>query len=83
MLDTYSGPLKIVLVVMFIFLLFFVYTTVVAANKYHKVRRALKNSEIVCEPVKIDNDYFCSTSILINVHGVDDTFSVDKVGIDE
>jgi hypothetical protein len=59
--------------------LFFIYTTVIAANKYHKMKIALKNSDIVCEPVKIDDEYYCSTSILVNIHGVDDTFSTSKV----
>lgn len=83
MSDEHSRSLTVALVIVSICLLLFVYLTAAILDKYNNVRRALKNSEIVCEPVKVNNDYFCSTTILVNVHGVDDTFSIDKVDIDE
>lgn len=40
---------------------------------------ALKNSNIVCEPVKVDDKYYCGTKRVFVTNGVEHTVEVDKL----
>lgn len=47
-------------------------------NREQRMQEALKNSNIVCEPVKIDGKYYCGTKRVFITNGVEHTVEIDK-----
>jgi len=63
----------------FVVLFFLLYINVKRENAV--LGWALENSGITCKPVKVDDKFYCSTTIYVNKSGKEDMMSVTDVDL--
>lgn len=58
---------------------FLLFLNMCSENREQRLRQALKNSNIICEPVRIDDKFYCGVKTVFITNGVEHTVSVDKL----
>jgi hypothetical protein len=77
----YINGIFVVLLITLTFMVLFFLLYINATREATVLGWALENSGITCKPVKVDDKFYCSTTIYVNKNGKEDTMSVTDVDL--